>query len=55
METITRTQIGAIADVLRDFMEEIESYFDEAPKDYGDRKDGFEQLIISILEEPEHE
>ena len=49
---ITKEQKVVVASILRDFMDEIEHYFTEAPIDYQDRKDGFEEVILGILEDP---
>lgn len=49
---LSKEQVLLVANDLREFMEEIEHYFVEAPMDFQDRKDGFEELVISILTNP---
>ena len=44
-----------ICRILSDRIEEIEKYFREAPIDYGDRKQGFEDLLIGLLTTDEQE
>lgn len=35
--------------ICRVLSDKIEEYFAEAPVDYGDRKEGFENLLVGIL------
>ena len=48
--TLTKDQIGMVAFELTEFLDIIEARLDSFPMDYGDRKDCFENLIVSILD-----